>query len=267
MNTQANKGKALITGGSAGIGAIYADRLAKRGYDLVLVARDEAKLKQTAARLTAETGRTVEIIKADLSAPADLRLVEQKLANDNAITMLVNNAGLGGTKGLTDSTPEELDQLIAVNVTALTRLSRAVAPAFVARGTGTIINMSSVVAVLPGVLNGTSSAAKQYVLTLSLSLNDELSKKGVRVQVVLPGLTRTGFWDHAGMPVSNLPQDRVMSADDLVDAALSGLDQGELVTIPSMQTLDTWNAYVAAGSAMRPFLSHSKPADRYKQTT
>ncbi|HEX2605500.1 MAG TPA: SDR family NAD(P)-dependent oxidoreductase, partial [Oxalicibacterium sp.] len=125
MNTQANKGKALITGGSAGIGAIYADRLAKRGYDLVLVARDEAKLKQTAARLTAETGRTVEIIKADLSAPADLRLVEQKLANDNAITMLVNNAGLGGTKGLTDSTPEELDQLIAVNVTALTRLSRA----------------------------------------------------------------------------------------------------------------------------------------------
>jgi short-subunit dehydrogenase len=264
MNTQTNKGKAVITGASSGIGAIYADRLARRGYDLVLVARDEIKLKQVAARLTAETGRKVETIKADLTATADLRAVEKALATDSAITMLVNNAGSGATKSLIDSTPEQLDELIAINVAALTRLTRAIAPAFVARGNGTIINISSIAALAPDLLNGTYGGSKSYVLALSLSLHHELADKGVQVQVVLPGATRTQFWDKAGLPVQHLPQDWVMTAEDLVDAALAGLDQRELVTVPSLPNLENWDTYVAARKALRTDLSHIKPGARYK---
>jgi short-subunit dehydrogenase len=264
MNTQANKGKAFITGASSGIGAIYADRLARRGYDLVLVARDEAKLKEVAAAISAATGRKVETIRADLTATADLRKIEQTLANDSAITILVNNAGLGATKGLVDSIPEDLDKLIAINVTALTRLTRAIAPAFVARGAGTIINISSISAIAPELLNGTYGGTKAYVMAFTQSLHHELGSKGVRVQAVLPGATRTEFWDKAGMPVEHLPQEWVMTAEDMVDAALAGLDQKELITIPSLPTLENWNAFEAARSAMRGGLSTVKPAARYR---
>lgn len=263
MNTQANKGKAVVTGASSGIGAIYADRLARRGYDLVLVARDEVKLKQVAAAITAATGRKVETIKADLTVTVDLRKIEHTLAADSAITMLVNNAGLGATKGLIDSTPEELDNLIAINVTALTRLTRAVAPAFVARGNGTIINISSIAAIAPDLLNGTYGGTKAYVMAFTQSLNHELGSKGVQVQAVLPGATRTQFWDRAGVAMEHLPQEWLMTAEDMVDAALAGLDQKELITIPSLPTLENWNAFEAARNAMRGGLSVVKPAARY----
>jgi short-subunit dehydrogenase len=263
MNTQANKGKAVVTGASSGIGAIYADRLARRGYDLILVARDEAKLKEVANAITVATGRKVETVKADLTATADLRKVEQTLATDSAITVLVNNAGLGATKSLIDSTPEDLDNLIAINVTALTRLTRAVAPAFVARGSGTIVNISSIVAITPELLNGTYGGTKAYVMAFTQSLHHELGSKGVQVQAVLPGATRTQFWDRAGLAVTNLPQEWVMTAEDLVDAALAGLDQKELITIPALSTLDNWNQFEAAREAMRGGLSAVKPAARY----
>lgn len=263
MNTQANKGKAVITGASSGIGAIYADRLARRGYDLVLVARDETKLKEVASAISAATGRKVETIKADLTITADLRKIEQTLATDSAITLLVNNAGLGATKGLIDSTPEYLDELIAINVTALTRLTRAIAPAFVARGNGTIINISSIVAIAPELLNGTYGGTKAYVMAFTQSLHHELGSKGVQVQAVLPGATRTQFWDRAGLAVEHLPQEWVMTAEDMVDAALTGLDQKELITIPALPTLDNWNQFEAARDAMRGGLSAVKPAARY----
>jgi short-subunit dehydrogenase len=263
MNTQANKGKAVVTGASSGIGAIYADRLARRGYDLVLVARDEDKLKQVAAAITVATGRKVETIKADLTATADLRKVEQTLATDSAITMLVNNAGLGATKGLIDSTPEDLDNLIAINVTALTRLTRAIAPAFVARGNGTIINISSIVAIAPELLNGTYGGTKAYVMAFTQSLHHELGNKGVQVQAILPGATRTQFWDRAGLPVSNLPQEWVMSAEDMVDAALVALDQKELITIPALPDVEKWKTFDAARLALGPDLSRTNPAQRY----
>lgn len=263
MNTQTSKGKAVVTGASSGIGAIYADRLARRGYDLVLVARDEAKLKDVATTIAAATGRKVETIKADLTATTDLRKIEQALATDSAITLLVNNAGLGATKSLIDSTPEDLDNLIAINVTALTRLTRAIAPAFVARGNGTIINISSIVAIAPELLNGTYGGTKAYVMAFTQSLHHELGSKGVQVQAVLPGATRTQFWDRAGLAVTNLPQEWVMTAEDLVDAALAGLDQKELITIPALPTLENWNAFEAARDAMRGGLSAVQPAARY----
>jgi short-subunit dehydrogenase len=254
---------ALITGASSGIGAIYADRLARRGYDLILVARDAAKLSALAARIEASTGRKVDTLRADLSVTADLRAVEQRLAGDASIAMLVNNAGLGAVKPLIDSTPEELDNLINVNVTALTRLTRAVAPGLVARGGGAIINISSIVALKPELLNGTYGGSKAFVLALTQSLHHELNDKGVQVQAVLPGAIGTPFWERSGMPVEHLPSAIVMTPEDLVDAALAGFDQRELVTLPSLPDLAEFTRMDDARKALAPNLSHTRPAARY----
>jgi uncharacterized protein len=264
MTTQSSKGTALITGASTGIGSVYADRLARRGYDLILVARDLKKLDALATRLHNETGRQISSIKADLTDTKDLRVVESRLAADSSITMLVNNAGIGGTASLLDSKPEDLDHMISLNVLALTRLTRAAAPGFAARGNATIINIASIVAIAPEMLNGTYGGSKAYVLALTQSMQKELGDK-IRVQAVLPGATSTPFWDIAGTPVQYLPKQIVMTAEDMVDAALAGLDQGEVVTIPSLPDHAEWERYNAARLEMTPKLSLSEPAQRYKQ--
>lgn len=264
MNASVNTtGTALITGASTGIGARYAKRLAERGYDLILVARNRERLQAVASEISAATGRKVEVLPADLTQEADLAQVQQRLANDAGITMLVNNAGLGATAALIDSKQEDLDRMIFLNVHALTRLTRAVAPGFAARGHGSIINIASIVAVAPEVLNGAYGGTKAYVLAFTQSLQHELGAKGVRVQAVLPGATGTEFWDHAGVPVAHLPASIVMSADDMVDAALAGLDLGEVVTIPSLPERADWEKFEAARLALGPNLSRSKPAARY----
>ena len=254
---------ALITGASTGIGARYAQRLAERGYDLLLVARNQERLQAVAAQISASTGRSVEILPADLTREEDLAKVGKRLAEDAGITMLVNNAGLGATAPLVDSKQEDLDRMIFLNVNALTRLTRAVAPGFAARGNGTVINIASIVAVAPEVLNGTYGGCKAYVLAFTQSLQHELGAKGVRVQAVLPGAIETEFWDHAGVPVAHLPSAIVMSVNDLVDAALAGLDLGEVITIPSLPERADWDKFEAARLAMGPNLSHTKPAARY----
>ena len=192
------KGIAVVTGASAGIGAIYADRLARRGYDLILVARNQARLDEVANRIAGATGRVVKVVAADLNNKADLKRVETILATDPGITMLVNNAGVGALEPLLQSNVDAMEEMIDLNVTALTRLTYAAAPAFVARGGGTIINISSVVAIAPEVLNGVYGATKAFVLALSQSLYKELADKNVRIQAVLPGATATNFWDVAG---------------------------------------------------------------------
>ena len=257
------KGTALITGASTGIGAVYADRLARRGYDLVLVARNKERLEALAERLVRETGRRVEVLAADLTATADLRRVEERLRSDERITLLLNNAGLGATATLLDSDPDQIDTMIQLNVVALTRLTRAVAPGFVARGGGALINIASIVALSPELLNGSYSGSKAYVVNLSQSLHHELGAKGVKVQAVLPGATRTDFWGIAGVPVEHLPQEIVMSAEDLVDSALAGFDAGELITIPSLPDVEDWQRFDAARQALGPNLSRSVPAARY----
>jgi uncharacterized protein len=260
MKTQ---GTAVVTGASSGIGAVYADRLARRGYDLILVARNRSRLDQLAKRLTDSTGRSIQIVTADLGDKGDVRKVAEILQNDASITLLVNNAGIGGAAPLLASDPDQMEAMIALNVTALTRLTYAIAPRFVARGTGTIVNIASIVAVAPEVLNGVYGASKAFVLAFTQSLHHELAAKGVRVQAVLPGATRTDFWSTAGQPVENLPAEIVMSADDLVDAALAGLDQGELATVPSLPDIDDWNRFESARRALGPNLSRSRPASRY----
>ena len=263
MTTQTSLGIALVTGASSGIGAIYADRLARRGYDLILVARNQSRLSALADRIVSDTGRVVRTLAADLGKRADLLAVENLLRTDARITLLVNNAGVGAASKLLDSDVDAMEAMIALNVTALTRLAYAAAPAFAARGAGTIVNISSIVAVAPVLLNGVYGASKAYVLSLTQSLQHELAAKGLRFQAVLPGAIATEFWDIAGLPVENLPQAWVMSAADLVDAALAGLDAGELVTLPSLPDAADWHKLEAARLALGPNLSKVKPAARY----
>jgi short-subunit dehydrogenase len=258
-----SKGTALITGASRGIGAVYADRLAKRGHDLILVARDEARLQALSVRLTGETGRTATPLPADLNDRSDLAKVETRLRDDHAITMLVNNAGTGSVAPLLDADVEKMDAMIALNITALTRLTYAAAPAFVARGAGTIINIASVVGISPETLNGVYGASKAYVIAFSHSLQHELADKGIRIQAVLPATTATELWALAGFPYQNLPASIVMAPEDMVDAALVGLDQGELVTIPPLQDGDEWTRFEAARRAISKGFGHSMPAPRY----
>ena len=258
------KGTAVVTGASSGIGAIYADRLARRGYDLILVARNQARLDAVADRIAGVTGRAVKAVAADLNDKADLKRVEAILATDRGITMLVNNAGVGALKPLLQSDIGAMEEMIDLNVTALTRLTYAAAPAFVARGGGAIINISSVVAVAPEVLNGVYGASKAFVLALTQSLHKELADKNVRIQVVLPGATATNFWDTAGGAVDNLPSAMVMQSADLVDAALAGFDQGELVTIPSLPEAADWFGYEGARQKLIPNLSLNSVPPRYR---
>jgi short-subunit dehydrogenase len=263
MSTSTSQGAALITGASSGIGAIYADRLARRGYDLILVARNLSRLEELAARLRDETGRRVEIVPADLNDSADLARIETVLRTHGTISMLVNNAGIGGAAPLLASDVDAMDRMIRLNVLALTRLTYAAAPVLVERGGGTIINIASIVAISPETLNGVYGGSKAFVMAFSQSLQHELAEKGVRIQAVLPGATATEFWDIAGLPVSNLPTEIVMAAPDLVDAALAGLDQGETVTIPSLEDKSEWDAYDGSRRAMAGKLSRTKPATRY----
>jgi short-subunit dehydrogenase len=256
------KGTALITGASSGIGAVYADRLARRGYDLILVARNQQRLNAVAGKLRGETGRDVAVLPADLNEKAGLAKVEAVLRENSAITMLVNNAGIGSVASILQADVDTMEAMIDLNVTALTRLTYAAAPAFVARGTGTIVNISSVVGIAVEALNGVYSASKSYVLSFGHSLQKDLAGKGVRVQTVLPGATATEFWDVAGYPPQKTSE-ITMSAEDCVDAALAGLDAGELVTIPGLHDGQLWTRWEAERQEISPKFRNAKPAPRY----
>ncbi|MCJ2082015.1 SDR family NAD(P)-dependent oxidoreductase [Methylobacterium sp. J-090] len=266
MTTQTSRGLAVVTGASAGIGAVYADRLAKRGYDLLLVARNEERLHALADRLANETGRRIEPFKADLGRKEDLSRLEARLREDASITLLVNNAGIGSVASILTGEVEEMDAMIQLNITALTRLTYAAAPSFVARGSGTIINISSVVGIAAEALNGVYSASKSYVLSFGHSLQKDLADKGVRIQTVLPGATATEFWDVAGYAAQKTSS-TTMSAADLVDAALIGLDQGERVTIPGLQDLGDWTRWEEGRRAISAQFGNAKPSSRYGLAT
>jgi len=251
---------ALITGASSGIGAVYADRLAARGLDLVLVARAADKLEERAARLRQAYAVAVEVLPADLTEPTQLAQVEARLGGA-PIGLLVNNAGanLPGTFDTADAA--DLDWLIRLNVTAPTRLARAAIPGMVARGEGAIVNIGSVVGLAPDIFPDTYSATKSFLLTLSQALATQFGPKGIYVQAVLPAATRTDIWARSGRNVDDLPA--VMEVEDLVDAALNGFDRREPVSIPVLPDAAQWEAFEAARRAMLPGFSHAKPAARY----
>jgi short-subunit dehydrogenase len=258
------KGTALVTGASTGIGAVYADRLARRGHDLVLVARDVARLEQLAARLRKDTGVTIEVLPADLNSPADRTKVEERLKRDD-IAVFVNNAGMAVTGPTINADIEKLDAMIELNVVAAARLVRVAAATFARKRAGTLINLASIA----GITNDRPAvgvyynATKAFILSLSEGIETELAPLGVRVQAVLPGVTRTEIWERGGVDVNQLPAEMIMSVDDMVDAALAGLDAGESISIVSLPDHAEWDAFKAARTALYPNLSRSKPAPRY----
>jgi short-subunit dehydrogenase len=252
----------LITGASSGIGAVYADRFARRGHDVIVVARDVTRLWDLAERLRRDTGSRAELLVADLTQPDELAKVERRLAEDEHIGVLVNNAGAALAGGFLDQAADQMDALIRLNVTSLTRLSAAVAPRFVAKGEGAIVNVSSVVGEAPELGMTVYGATKAFVTYLSHGLRLELGPKGVYVQAVLPAATRTDIWAKTGQDVNAIPG--VMEVEDLVDAALVGFDRGEAVTIPPLPDERQWDAYEAARLAMLPNFRQTQAAQRYQ---
>lgn len=267
MSGKTSKGAALITGASSGIGAVYADRLARRGYDLILAARDEARLNSLADRLRAETGVKADVVRADVTRRDEIATLETRLRDDNSVRLLVNNAGAALFGDFEAADPDKLEDLIQLNVVAVTRLAQAAAAGFTARGGGTVINIGSVVGLAPEMFAGSVyGATKAYVLYLTQTLNAALAGEGLTFQAVLPGATRTEIWDRSGRGIENVPDEILMDVHDLVDAALAGLDRGELVTIPSLPDPAEWAALEAARLKLGPKLSARRPAARYGVT-
>ncbi|WP_115553980.1 SDR family NAD(P)-dependent oxidoreductase [Xanthomonas arboricola] len=251
----------LITGASTGIGAVYAERFAQRGHNLVLVARDKERLDALAAHLCDTHRVSVDVLQADLTQPTDLSTVEARLRDDAQIGILVNNAGMAQSGGIVQQDAKAIDRLIALNVTALTRLSAAVAPRFAQSGSGAIVNIGSVVGFAPEFGMSVYGATKAFVLFLSQGLHVELGAKGVYVQAVLPAGTRTEIWERAGIDINTLSD--LMDVNELVDAALVGFDRRELVTIPPLHVAERWDALDGARQGLLSDIRQSNAAERY----
>lgn len=251
----------LVTGASSGIGAVYAERFAQRGHDLVLVARDQDRLQSLAARLRLQANVRIDVLPADLTQRAGLALVEARLREDTRIGILVNNAGIAQAGSFTEQSGDAIERLVTLNITALTRLAAAIAPRLVQAGEGAIVNIGSVVGLAPEFGMTVYGATKAFVLFLSQGLRLELSPKGVYVQAVLPAATRTEIWERAGMDVNALPE--VMEVAELVDAALVGFDRREAVTIPPLHQATRWDELEAARQALLGDIRQAQAAERY----
>jgi len=254
----------LITGASSGIGTVYAERFARRGHDLVLVARDTARLDALAARLRHDTGVAIDILPADLTQRADLAAVETRLRDDARIGILINNAGIAQSGGFTEQSADSIEQLITLNTLALTRLAAAVAPRLASAGEGAIVNIGSVVGLAPEFGMSIYGATKAFVLFLSQGLSLELTPKGVYVQAVLPAATRTEIWERAGIDINTLSE--VMDVGELVDAALVGFDRRETVTIPPLHVAERWDTLDASRQGLLSDIRQAQAAERYRPT-
>ncbi|WP_207865804.1 SDR family oxidoreductase [Pseudomonas sp. 58(2021)] len=252
----------LITGASTGIGAVYAERFAQRGHDLVLVARDKARLDTLAARLRSEHDVAVDVIPADLTQLGDLNTVESRLRDDARIGVLVNNAGAALSGHFVDQSTDSVAQLVALNTTALVRLASAIAPRLAKASDGAIINIGSVVGLAPEFGMTVYGATKAFVLFLSQGLSLELSPQGVYVQAVLPAATRTEIWDRSGVDINTLSE--IMEVGDLVDAALVGFDRREPVTIPPLHEAERWDDLQGARQGLLGQIRQSAVAQRYQ---
>ncbi|GGB11542.1 SDR family oxidoreductase [Brucella endophytica] len=251
----------LITGASTGIGAAYAERFARRGHDLVLVARNTARLESLSNRLRGETNVEIDIVAADLVDLEERATVEARLRDDTRIGILINNAGTSLAGTFVEQSADEIDRLVALNTTALVRLAHAIAPRLTSAGEGAIVNIGSAVGLAPEYGMPVYGATKAFVLHLSQALSLQLGPQGVYVQAVLPAATRTEIWGHAGVDVDTLPA--VMEVDDLVDAALAGFDRREAVTIPPLHDVGQWEVFEAARQSMISGFGQSRPAARY----
>ncbi len=234
------QGKCLVTGASSGIGKAYAEILAERGEDLILVARRGDVLQEIADGLSAAHGVEVEVLPADLASRADVRKVMERIAQ-GGVSMVINNAGIGGMAGFLDLTPEEHLQMIEVNVTAPTLICHAAVKAMKEAGGGTIINVGSgsgfTISAGPSVYGGT----KAHVAQFTQLLNEEFAGSGIRFQALMPGLTRTNLGNASETGIfDRLPPERVQPPEAVVRASLAGLELGEVVCFPRLEDYAQW---------------------------
>ena len=262
-NNATNKGTAVVTGASAGIGMVYADRLAKQGYDLLLVARRTDRLQDLTKSLSTKYGVTVKFLAEDLTKKSGVDAVVAAITADPTVTMLVNNAGAATLSGFNEADISKHETMNGLNVDALVRLSYAVLPLFRQRDNGVLVNIGSVLSFHTIPVSSVYSGTKGYVMNFTRGLQQEVAGTNVKVQLVMPASTETELWDIAGIPVANLQKDSVMTADNLVDAALAGLAQGELITLPSVEDPTLWEEYDAARIKLFAATQTGKPASRY----
>lgn len=256
-------GTAVVTGASAGIGKVYAERLAARGYDLILVARRENLLLTHATNLRNRYGCAVQTLTADLSQSNDLDRITTVLESDHNISMLINNAGTSTLGSSVDIRSSLRKEMIDVNIVALTELALAVVPGFMQRDAGTLVNIGSVLGFHSLPISSIYSGTKGYVLNLTRGLQDELAAAHVYVQLVLPAATATDLWEISGVPLSALDPQHVMTVERCVDAALAGMDRRELITMPSVEDESLFNAYDATRVSLFGASQSGTPASRY----
>ena len=233
-----DRGKAVVTGASAGIGAAFAHAVARQGHDVMLTARRRDRLDELAVTLRAETGREVDVVPADLSQRSDVENLARMLWDDDRVTLLINNAGFGGYGPFVELDPKDAENIVAVHVGATVRLTRAVLPKMVERGGGAIINVASLLAfsgLLPAPplpFRATYAAAKSFIVTFSQLLAGEVANTGIQVMACCPGVVTSEFHEVQGIDVSHMPQ---MSAQDVVIAAFKALELGETVCAPGLE--------------------------------
>ncbi|ORW32554.1 hypothetical protein AWB91_11470 [Mycobacterium paraense] len=247
---------AVITGASSGLGAIFADQLAQRGHNLVLAGRDENRLRAVAQRIDQNT----ELVVGDLGTDEGATNLINHLAGRD-VDILVNNAGFGTYGRFAEVDAEREHELVAVNVDALVRLTHAVLPGMLARGSGGILNVASTIAFQPGPYQATYGASKAFVLSLSQALWAETRGTGVTVTALCPGATRTGFVDALGSDVSHTAvYRRLAEPEPVVAAGLKGLDRGKAVVVPGWR-----NRFTSTFARLGPATVSARVAGRMLQ--
>jgi len=244
--------RALITGASTGLGAAFAERLAQAGYDVVLVARDRPRLERLAEKLQSSDDIQAEVLAADLTDPTELHKVERAAASGH-VDLLVNNAGFGTYGRFSQLDIDREEEEVRLNVIALVRLTRAVLPPMIEAGQGGIINVSSMAGFQAGPFNATYCATKAYVTSFTESVSEELRGTGVRIQALCPGFTRTEFQQRAGIDVARVPSMAWMNAEEVVDASLAALANGDVICVPGLtnRVVSTLTAAIPRGIARR----------------
>ena len=227
---------AVVTGASAGIGKEFCERLAKRGYDLVVIARDGNRLEALRVDLEQQYGIAVESFPADLTIDTDVSLVAERLTRAPNLALLVNNAGFGTRGALADASPAQQESMLQLHVMAPMRLSQAALPVLIKNGKGAIVNVSSVASFVFSAYNVNYCATKAYLTTFSEGLAAELAGTGVQVQALCPGFTRSEFHQRMEVDVGEIPTWMWMSATSVVETSLKSLERrGPVVCVPGVR--------------------------------